>query len=115
MFIPYAKKERHKENPSKGPMREAREMAAAANLAEICLCVEKKRCQDQSLHLKYSLIGLFAISTTVARRKAVLCKTWVSIIRSFNQVDFKNRKKWFNVSTREIVYFFFGNREKLVG
>ena len=58
MFIPYAKKERHKENPSKGPMREAREMAAAANLAEICLRVEKKkRCQDQPLHLKYSLIG----------------------------------------------------------
>ena len=43
MFIPYAKKERHKENPSKGPMREAREMAAAANLAEICLRVEKKK------------------------------------------------------------------------
>ena len=42
MFIPYAKKERHKENPSKGPMREAREMAAA-NLAEICLRVEKKK------------------------------------------------------------------------
>ena len=43
MFIPYAKKERHKENPSKGPMREAREMATTANLAEICLRVEKKK------------------------------------------------------------------------
>ena len=44
MFIPYAKKERHKENPLKDPMREAREMAAAAaNLTEICLRVEKKK------------------------------------------------------------------------
>lgn len=43
MFIPYAKKERYKENPLKDPMREAREMAAAANLTEICLRVEKKK------------------------------------------------------------------------